>query len=118
MFTFYNSPESIKGKRVLVTGASSGIGEQMAYHYARMGASIVLTARRETLLQKVVEKCKLIGAKTATFDYITADMSKLEQTKGVVEVILPFLEIHINHWNKYMTKYMYYQNTFSAILAR
>ena len=104
---FYYSPESIKGKRVLVTGASSGIGEQMAYHYARMGASIVLTARRETLLQKVVEKCKLIGAKTATFDYITADMSKLEQTKGVVEVILPIMDIHINHENKYKTKYMY-----------
>ena len=98
MFAFhYYFPESIKGKHVLVTGASSGIGEQMAYHYARMGASIVLTARRETLLQKVVEKCKLIGAKTATFDYIIADMSKLEQTKGVVEVILPILEIHINH---------------------
>ena len=85
MFAFhYYFPESIKDKHVLVTGA-------------RMGASIVLTARRETLLQKVVEKCKLIGAKTATFDYIIADMSKLEQTKGVVEVILPILEIHINH---------------------
>ena len=101
--TFYYSPESIKGKRVLVTGASSGIGEQMAYHYARMGASIVLTARREALLQKVVEKCKLIGAKTATFDYITADMSKLEQTKGVVEVISSILGIHLNQENTYTT---------------
>jgi len=38
---------------VLVTGASTGIGEQMAYHYARFGAEIVITARREKVLQQV-----------------------------------------------------------------
>lgn len=45
--------ESLSGARVLVTGASAGIGEQIAYHYARFGAEIVLTARREAVLQKV-----------------------------------------------------------------
>ncbi|KFQ72186.1 Hydroxysteroid 11-beta-dehydrogenase 1-like [Phaethon lepturus] len=47
------NPESLSGARVLLTGASAGIGEQMAYHYARFGAEIVLTARREAVLQKV-----------------------------------------------------------------
>ena len=36
-----------------MTGASTGIGEQMAYHYARFGANIVITARREKVLQQV-----------------------------------------------------------------
>ncbi|KGL73826.1 Hydroxysteroid 11-beta-dehydrogenase 1-like [Tinamus guttatus] len=45
-------PESLSGARVLLTGASAGIGEQMAYHYASFGAEIVLTARREAVLQK------------------------------------------------------------------
>lgn len=45
--------ESVRGARVLVTGASMGIGEQMAYHYARLGAQLVITARRENALQKV-----------------------------------------------------------------
>ncbi|KFQ53191.1 Hydroxysteroid 11-beta-dehydrogenase 1-like, partial [Pelecanus crispus] len=45
--------ESLSCARVLLTGASAGIGEQMAYHYARFGAEIVLTARREAVLQKV-----------------------------------------------------------------
>ncbi|KFO92033.1 Hydroxysteroid 11-beta-dehydrogenase 1-like [Buceros rhinoceros silvestris] len=49
------NPESLSGARVLLTGASAGIGEQMAYHYARFGAEIVLTARREAVLQKDVE---------------------------------------------------------------
>ncbi|KFV42957.1 Hydroxysteroid 11-beta-dehydrogenase 1-like [Gavia stellata] len=47
------NPESLSGARVLLTGASAGIGEQMAYHYARFGAEIVLTARREAVLHKV-----------------------------------------------------------------
>lgn len=45
--------ESLRGARVVVTGASTGIGEQLAYHYARFGAQIVITARREKVLQQV-----------------------------------------------------------------
>lgn len=52
--------ESIKGKKVLVTGASSGIGEQLAYHYARLGADVVITARREKRLEKVSTTCFVI----------------------------------------------------------
>ncbi|KAL4608069.1 hydroxysteroid 11-beta-dehydrogenase 1-like protein [Arapaima gigas] len=47
------NPESLRGARVLVTGASAGIGEQLAYHYARHGAQLVVTARREKVLQEV-----------------------------------------------------------------
>uniref|UniRef100_A0A665WUA1 Hydroxysteroid 11-beta-dehydrogenase 1-like protein n=1 Tax=Echeneis naucrates TaxID=173247 RepID=A0A665WUA1_ECHNA len=64
--------ESLKGARVLVTGASTGIGEQMAYHYARFGAQIVITARREKVLEQVSEKCMSLGAQKAL--YISADM--------------------------------------------
>lgn len=45
--------ESLKGARVLVTGASTGIGEQLAYHYARLGAQLVITARRGNVLEQV-----------------------------------------------------------------
>lgn len=38
---------------MLVTGASKGIGEQIAYHYARFGANIVISARGEDGLKKV-----------------------------------------------------------------
>ena len=48
-------PESIKGKNVVITGASTGIGEQLAYQYARLGANIVITARREQRLKEVLQ---------------------------------------------------------------
>ncbi|NXG05573.1 DHI1L protein, partial [Sakesphorus luctuosus] len=76
-------PESLSGARVLLTGASAGIGEQMAYHYARFGAEIVLTARREAVLQKVMEKCLTLGAKKVF--YIPADMSSPSEPEKVVQ---------------------------------
>ncbi|KAB0342118.1 hypothetical protein FD754_019044 [Muntiacus muntjak] len=46
-------PEMLRGKRVIVTGASKGIGREMAYHLARMGAHVVVTARSEESLKKI-----------------------------------------------------------------
>ncbi|XP_034565282.1 hydroxysteroid 11-beta-dehydrogenase 1-like protein [Notolabrus celidotus] len=78
--------ESLRGARVLVTGASTGIGEQMAYHYARFGAQIVITARREKVLQQVVEKCQSLGAQKAF--YIAADMASESDPANVVDFAL------------------------------
>ncbi|NWV38859.1 DHI1 dehydrogenase, partial [Grantiella picta] len=71
-FYFYSGSENfdeemLRGKRVIVTGASSGIGEQMAYHLARMEAHLLLTARTEAKLQKVVERCLELGAASARY---------------------------------------------------
>uniref|UniRef100_A0A8K9UIX5 Uncharacterized protein n=1 Tax=Oncorhynchus mykiss TaxID=8022 RepID=A0A8K9UIX5_ONCMY len=65
--------ESVRCARVLVTGASTGIGEQVAYHHAKMGAQVVITARREYALQKVAANCTSLGAQKAL--YVTGDMS-------------------------------------------
>nr|XP_046247186.1 hydroxysteroid 11-beta-dehydrogenase 1-like protein [Scatophagus argus] len=78
--------ESLRGARVLVTGASTGIGEQMAYHYARFGAQIVITARRENVLQQVAEKCMNLGAQKAL--YIAADMGSDSEPGKVIDFAL------------------------------
>ena len=43
----------LKGKWVLVTGASKGLGEAIAITYAKQGGSIALAARSEDKLQEV-----------------------------------------------------------------
>ncbi|XP_033757368.1 hydroxysteroid 11-beta-dehydrogenase 1-like protein [Pecten maximus] len=75
----------IQGQRVLVTGASTGIGEQLAYHYARMGASVMVTARRAQRLQEVVARCRELGNKDAIFEYVTGDMSNMSFTKHLIQ---------------------------------
>ncbi|XP_040472936.1 corticosteroid 11-beta-dehydrogenase isozyme 1-like isoform X1 [Falco naumanni] len=87
-FWFYSArenfkPEMLKGKRVIVTGASTGIGEQMAYHLARMGSHILITARTEAKLQKVVERCRELGAASAR--YISGTMEDMAFAEHVVK---------------------------------
>uniref|UniRef100_A0A4W4HFM1 Hydroxysteroid 11-beta-dehydrogenase 1-like protein n=1 Tax=Electrophorus electricus TaxID=8005 RepID=A0A4W4HFM1_ELEEL len=83
IWTFLLCLESLKGVRVLVTGASTGIGEQVAYHYARLGAQIVITARRAHALNKVAKKCQDLGAQKIL--YIPADMASPAEANRVVE---------------------------------
>lgn len=47
----------LKGLVVWVTGASSGIGEELAYQLAQCGARLILSARREKELQRVKRHC-------------------------------------------------------------
>ena len=45
------NPFSLKGKTILITGASSGIGQQCAIDCSKMGAKVLLIARNEERLQ-------------------------------------------------------------------
>lgn len=49
--------ESLKGKVVFITGASSGIGEHTAYAFAKRGVKLVLAARRKIELDRVKQEC-------------------------------------------------------------
>jgi short-subunit dehydrogenase len=50
---------------VLITGASSGLGEELAYGYARGGHAVALLARRKERLELVAARCLELGARDA-----------------------------------------------------
>jgi short-subunit dehydrogenase len=55
-------PTYFRDKSVLVTGASSGIGEELARQLGRAGAKLTLVARRQTVLQKLADEIASAGA--------------------------------------------------------
>jgi short-subunit dehydrogenase len=69
-------------KVVIVTGASSGIGEATAREFAANGSKVILAARSE---EKLVEIVKEIREKGGEASYIKTDVSKEEDCRNLVE---------------------------------
>jgi len=87
------SPMDLRGKRILLTGASSGIGAVAACKLAAEGASVIAVARRESLLAEVVERITASGGDAVA---INADLSNLEEVDALVEAVGP-VDILINN---------------------
>ncbi|GMI76686.1 hydroxysteroid dehydrogenase 6 [Hibiscus trionum] len=83
--------ENLAGKVVLITGASSGIGEHLAYEYARRGARLALVARRKLRLQQVAETCGIIGSPETV--YILGDVSNIDDCNR-------FVDATVNHFGQ------------------
>ncbi|OMO93863.1 Short-chain dehydrogenase/reductase SDR [Corchorus olitorius] len=77
------SSENVAGKVVLVTGAASGIGEQISYEYARRRARLVLVDIRGDRLGRVVRNVKNLGSPDVIA--IAADVSKVEDCKRFID---------------------------------
>ncbi|XP_019171412.1 PREDICTED: 11-beta-hydroxysteroid dehydrogenase 1B-like [Ipomoea nil] len=75
--------EDVAGKVVIITGASSGIGEHLAYEYAKRGVCLALAARRERSLEEVAKAAVELGAPDAIA--IQADVSNVDDCKRIVD---------------------------------
>jgi NAD(P)-dependent dehydrogenase (short-subunit alcohol dehydrogenase family) len=69
------------GKRILITGASSGIGEAGALKLAREGARIIVVARRREMLDSVVDRVNAEGGDATAF---SCDLSELDEVDALV----------------------------------
>ncbi|KQJ82301.1 11-beta-hydroxysteroid dehydrogenase 1B [Brachypodium distachyon] len=76
-------PEDVAGKVVLITGASSGIGEHLAYEYAKRGANLALVARREASLRKVADNALALGSPVVLV--LPADVSKPDECRKFID---------------------------------
>ena len=76
---------SIKGKTIIITGASSGIGEATAKKLSKEGANVVLSARREDRLNSLKDEIVKNGGLALV---VPADVTKKEDFKKVVSSTL------------------------------
>ncbi|HHZ01416.1 MAG TPA: glucose 1-dehydrogenase [Tissierellia bacterium] len=87
----------LKGKTAVVTGASSGMGRDIAYYFAKEGANVVAVARRIERLNQLVEDTKDFEGKVIAY---AADVTDKEKVEGMIdEAIKQFgkLDILVNN---------------------
>jgi short-subunit dehydrogenase len=76
---------NFKDKVVLITGASSGIGKESAIEFAKLGANIVLVARRKEKLEQVADELKKFKVTILTCQ---CDISNKDQVKEMSKTVL------------------------------
>lgn len=110
----YQTIFDLNGRRALVTGGNSGIGEAMALALGRAGARVLLMARREAELQAAADRLRAegIGADALTADLaalpgLSAVARQAEQVLGGVDILVnaaginlrqPFEEVTPEAW--------------------
>ena len=107
---------NIKGKVVVITGASSGMGEAAAKHLSALGATVVLGARRADRIEKLAKEINDKGGKALA---IAMDVTQRDQVKKLVDAtvaefgrvdvllnnagIMPLSlveSLHVDEWDK------------------
>ena len=91
------SANSIKGKNILVTGASRGIGKAISKAVGEAGANVIMTARDEKALSNLKDE---ITAKNGKAIYLPADLANEEDIKKLfkkVEKDYRTLDVLINN---------------------
>jgi NADP-dependent 3-hydroxy acid dehydrogenase YdfG len=107
---------NIENKVVVITGASSGLGEATARHLAARGASVVLGARRADQLEKIAADIRAAGGKA---EVLASDVTSREQVQALIDTavrvfgrvdvlinnaglmsIAPLDEVKVDEWDR------------------
>lgn len=100
------------GKRVLVTGASRGIGRALALGFAAAGADLVVAARKREALDGVVEEIAALGVRVNCVTFDQSDVQDIQRGLGGmgpvdvlvnnagVEEVRPSLDVDEALWDK------------------
>lgn len=90
-------PVDLAGKRVLITGASSGIGEAAAEQFADLGATVVIAARRVDLLEAASDRIRARGGRAIPVACDLSDMNAVDALAAEAERQLGGIDILINN---------------------
>lgn len=92
--------KEINGKTVLITGASFGIGESLAYMLAKTGANLILAARTAEKLDAIKNEIGKLGGKVAVFAVDLTKTEDVEKFLGELEKLPNGVDIFINNAGK------------------
>ena len=87
---------NLSGRVAVITGASSGLGRQMAKAYADMGADLVILARRFDKLKELKVELEEKGTKVLAIECDVTDTKKINRASEITEQIFGKVDILIN----------------------
>jgi|KBSSwiStaDraftv2_1062776.scaffolds.fasta_scaffold06254_2 short-subunit dehydrogenase len=90
-----NKPGFWTNKAVMITGASSGIGKGLATELAARGAKLGLLARRQNLLEEIVNAIRVRGGKATAFAADVRDADAMKAAAGQIRAELGPIDILI-----------------------
>lgn len=90
-------PVDLDGKRVLLTGASSGIGEAAAELFAERGATVVVVARRQDLLDALADRITTAGGTALSLPCDVSDMAAVDALVAEVNRRIGGVDILVNN---------------------
>jgi len=79
----------LTGRNIVITGASSGIGEALAIEAAQRGARVAIVARRADRLTEVLERCQ---ASSPNSTMVVADLSELDSIDALASTLIDSLD--------------------------
>jgi len=74
--------ELLNEKAIIVTGGGTGLGKSMATRFAELGANLVITSRRQAVIDKTAEELRELGGKVLA---IACDVREPEQVNNMVD---------------------------------
>ncbi|MEO6167720.1 MAG: SDR family NAD(P)-dependent oxidoreductase [Chitinophagales bacterium] len=99
----------MKGKTIVITGATSGIGYETALALAKKGARVIIISRDKNKIDSVIEKIQTLTSNKSIYGY-TVDLSSQKQIREGCKNILqdfPHIDVLINNAGCWFSKLMY-----------
>ena len=81
----------------MVTGATSGIGEACALRFAKEGYDVIITGRRDHLLQALAERIEALGVRAKTLCFDVRDQQQVFDVCGSLEADWAEIDVLINN---------------------
>ena len=87
---------SLKGKVAVITGASSGLGKQMSYAFAKQGADLVLLARRIERLEEIKKELEKENVKVLALKCDVTNTDNINECARIAEEEFKHIDILVN----------------------
>ena len=87
----------VSGQKIVISGASSGIGKAAAIQLAQLGATVILVARREEKLNALVQHINAQGGKAYAYPCDLSDLSLVDQLGDQILNDHPKIDVLVNN---------------------